>query len=302
VTVAGRYRLYGVSLASPFPIPGRRASLGRQPVIRLEAARPRAFPRLTGAAPWFHYRRTAAGWSHLRWDRLFEFLVSPDGRAIRYRRLEEASAESFTTYLLGQVLSFSLLALGREPLHGTAVAVDGGAVGFLGDCGAGKSTLGAAMLARGFPLVTDDLMALDRRAEGYVVHPGPARIKLYPRAARLLPAARPGTALVPGTSKRVFPLGPVEAVRRAVPLRAFYVLGTARGAGVRLEPVHGSAAFLDLVRAAFNVVVTGRDRLANQFRFVARLAGSVPVRRLRYPRSLASLDAVCDAIVADLRA
>ena len=59
------------------------------------------------------------------------------------------------------MLSFSLLSLGYEPLHATAVVVDGEAVAFLGDCGYGKSTLGAAFLARGFPLLTDDVLALE---------------------------------------------------------------------------------------------------------------------------------------------
>ena len=294
----GRFRLYGLSLSAPFPIPGRRARGNAPAHIRLEPGTPARFPRPTGRDDWFHYRRTRAGWSYVRWDRLFEFLVSPDGRAIRYRRLEDASVESLTTYLLGQVLSFSLLAMGREPLHGTAVVVRGGAVGFLGDCGAGKSTLGAAMVARGFPLVTDDLMALERRGERYVLHPGPARIKLVPRTARVLPGPRRGSLMVPGASKLVLPLEGAEVAVAAVPVRALYVLATG-GRGVTIEPLTGGAACIALARAAFNQVVTGRSRLQSQFKFVSRLAERVPVRLLRYPRALASLASVCDAVLAD---
>lgn len=261
----------------------------------------RAFPRRGRNGHWFHHARTNAGESHLRWGRLFEFLVSADGRTIRYRLLERTSLESLSTYLLGQALSFSLIARGVDPLHGTAVAVNGGAVVFLGDCGAGKSTLGAAMLARGFPIVTDDLVAIERRSGEYRVHPGPARVKLFPGVARRLVPRRRGTPMVQGTSKLILPLDPAEMAGGPLPVRAFYVLDTARRGAVRVESLDPGRACVELVRGAFNLSVTDRKRLANQFEFVTRLARTVPVRRLTYPRSLAALPTVVDAILADLR-
>jgi len=52
--------------------------------------------------------------------------------------------------------------------------------------------------------------------------------------------------------------------------------------------------------AAFNLTVTDRGRLESQFTFATRLSSSVPVRRLTYPRRLAALPEVCDALLADL--
>ena len=289
-------------LTSAVPLPAHSLRPGRAPDIRLLPGSPGAFPARRGARHWFTYRRLPNGDAHLRWNRLFEFLVSRDGRAIRYRGLNGAPAESLTAYLLGQVLSFSLLALGVDPLHGTAVAVDGGAVVFLGDCGSGKSTLGAAMLSRGFPIVTDDLVAMARRGRSFVLHPGPARIKLFPNVARRLVPERTGTPMVQGTTKRILSLTPHEMATRPLPVRAFYLLEGVRGRrGVRVEALGPGDACVELLRAAFNLSVTDRRRLAAQFRFVSKLAQAVPVRRLSYPRLLASLPAVCDAVLADLR-
>ena len=126
-----------------------------------------------------------------------------DARTIEFRPLEHATQHTLTTYLLGQVLSFSLLSFGCEPLHATAVVVDGSAVAFLGDCGDGKSTLGAAFLARGYPLLTDDVLALQFDRTGVIAHAGPARLKLFPSVARSL-LGRTGTRrLNPGTRKLV---------------------------------------------------------------------------------------------------
>lgn len=252
---------------------------------------------------WFECRRLADHSTYLRWSKLFEFLISADGRTIDYRRLEHATVESLRTYLLGQVLSFSLLSLGYEPLHATVVVIDGEAVAFLGDCGYGKSTLGAAFLARGFPMLTDDVLALEMRNGRWLAHPGPARVKLFPSVADKLLARGTGGRLNPDTSKIVLRLGAIESEDRAVPLRALYALPkpTRRSARVSVAPMQGQSAFLEIIGAAFNLIQVDRTRLENQFRMATQLVRDVPVRRLAYPRRLSALDAVCRTVIADAR-
>ena len=149
------------------------------------------------------------------------FPPAGNGSIPQHRR---ASLESFTVYFLGQVLSFSLLARGIEPLHGSAVVVDGSAIVFLGACGAGKSTLAAAMIARGYPAITDDVVVLRPSEKGWVVEPGIPRIKLFPATARKLLGARDATRMNTGTTKLVMPLAANEAVRRPMPVETLYVL------------------------------------------------------------------------------
>jgi hypothetical protein len=254
---------------------------------------------------WFWCKRLADGTRYLKWDKLFEFLVSPDGRRICYRPLEAGTPDSLTVYLLGPVLSFSLIALGIEPLHGTATVIDGETVVFLGDCGTGKSTLAAALLARGLPLLTDDVVALSRRDGRWFVEPGCPRVKLFPSVARRLLGTRAREPRMNhATAKLVLPLGAGQFIADATPLGKIYVLSARAGrhteiAGVRIEPLLPREALLELVGAAFNLVVVDRQRLANQFSFTNALASTVPVRRLSYPRRFSSLPAVHEALVAD---
>ena len=255
---------------------------------------------------WFTCRRLADGATYLQWTGLFEFLISPDGHRILYHRQERASFESLTVYLLGQVLSFSLLAFGVDSLHGTVVDVEGEAVAFLGDCGYGKSTLGAALLARGCPILTDDLVALEQRDNGWMAHPGIPRLKLFPSMARkLLGHDMAGTPMNPGTSKLVVTLNARQSTQRPLPLKAIYVLSTPRGSSrsalVRISGLSGPNAFLEIIRAAFNLLVLESGRFANQFALADGLTAGVPVRRLTYPRTLSALPLVCDALLADLR-
>ena len=310
MTPAGRYSLYGLSLDSPLVLPCRGANGQRgAPRVRLKSGKAArferlrsAFPRQPGCKQWFRYRRLRDGAAYLRWEGLFEFLVSANGRHIEYRSLARTAHETFATYLLGQVLSFSLLAFGDEPLHGTAVVVKGKAVAFLGDCGYGKSTLGAAFLRRGHSLLTDDLLALKPDGAGYAAHPGIPRIKLFPGVSRRVLRVGDGTPVNPGTSKLILPLGSDQACPNQVPLAALYVLAApARRLGrVRIKALSPATALVELVRNTFNTVIIDRARLASQFKFVSRLVAGVPVKRLSYPRRLSELPAVCDAVLADL--
>ncbi len=203
-----RYRLYGLTLECDFPLACPRVPPDIAPDVRLKRAGETRFASartLAGipprAARWFECVRLQDGSTYLRWAKLFEFLIAPDGRTIECCPLEQATRHALTTYLLGQVLSFSLLSFGYEPLHATAVVVDGSAVAFLGDCGDGKSTLGAALVARGFPLLTDDVLALKFDGNRFLACAGPARLKLFPSVARSL-LGRSGThQLNPGNTQ-----------------------------------------------------------------------------------------------------
>jgi len=312
---AFRYSVYGLTLESAFGLPCVPADSGTQPDVRVTTgrdshfARARAERHAADSQQWFLCRRLTDETTYLRWRDLCEFLVSPDGREIRCRCLDASAVEAFNVYLLGQVLSFSLLALGIEALHGTAVALNNDtAVLFVGDCGYGKSTLAAALLARGLRVVTDDLVVLEERADTFVIHPGVPRLKLFESVHHAL--LQPRFAAAPmnnGTGKAVVALGPDETTDRVLPLTAFYVLSDPEEPvvegeeAIAIEPVEGRDAFLAVTRAAFNLIVLDRQRCANQFAWAARLSGAIPVRRVSYPRRLSLLPAVCDAVIADAR-
>jgi len=302
--------LYGLRLRSALPLP--RAKRARGPVdveivrgraVELAAVRRALDPPLSFGR-WFQERVLGDGRRYLRWAGLFEFLVAADGRRIVARRLPQATRmpRAFETYLLGQVLSFALIARGLEPLHATAVVVGDGVVGFLGDCGRGKSTLGAAFVRAGHVLLTDDLLVLRDEGGRFRAGAGPARLKLFPEPARrILGRGVRGTPMNGRGGKLVFPLG-ARAARGAAPLRALYVLRPGRaGGGVAIRTLSPRQAFVELTRNTFNACVLDAPRLARQFDLATRVAARVPVKTLAYPRRLDRLADVRAAIEADLR-
>ncbi|MCL6481110.1 MAG: hypothetical protein K6U02_05225 [Firmicutes bacterium] len=306
------HRLYGLAVRCQWPLPWPDAEgepfasveVGAgAPEIFLEGAeRVRSSPR---PDDWFHCVRLSQGDTYLRWAGLFEFVVSSDGRSIRGQPLAEATLESFHTYLFGQALSFALLRQGVEPLHATVVVVRGEAVAFMADPGCGKSTLAAAFLQAGFPLLTDDLLVVRREGEGWVVYPGPARLKLFPEMARaLLGLETGGTPLNSGTPKLILPLGEGQWHRCPAPLRAIYVLDAVRNAKrarrIRIQKLAPSRGLVELLRGTFNAVITDPERLRQQFQQTTEIARVVAIKRLCYPLGLQHLPAVREAVLADL--
>ncbi len=308
------YQAYGLCLRSQWAIPCPEVPRSDLPEVELVDGPSPLLAELSQEAKrgsegrkWFHYARLPDGSDYLYWAGLFEFLVSVDGRRITCHPLNGSSREAFETYLLGHVLSFALLRQAIEPLHATVVVVGGGAVAFMGDCGYGKSTLAAAFLQAGHPLLTDDLLVVKEESGGFLAYPGLPRIKLFPDIAKSLLGQRIcGTPMNPLTPKLVIPLGRQERMlcQGVHRLRAIYALAppveNSRGDRITIRPFSPRRAVLELLKNTFNAVIVEPARLRRQFDLAARLASRIPVKSLSFPRRLARLPAVREAILSDV--
>jgi hypothetical protein len=261
---------------------------------------------LQGQSGWHKWAHLNNGSTYVRWNGLGEFWVSADGRQILCGRPPRASMESFEVYLLGQALSCALVNQGFEPLHGTAIIDQGEAIVFLGDSKFGKSTLAASFVAAGYPLLTDDLLLLHAKGRNLEAYPGPPRLKLFPKTAkRFFGAAAAPVRMNPVTRKQIIPLTPEQTCSHPVTLRTIYVLAgpdeMRRQRKVRIEPIIGREAFLALVANTFNSLIDDSARLRRQIIETARFLEAVPVKRLSFPRLLARLPDVREAILTDSR-
>ena len=306
-----RYSVYGISLHSEIALSLPEQSGPGLADIELCSGTPAAFSKAIGdtevqrRSDWYQFAPLEDGSSYVRWTGLGEFLVSPGGERITCRRAPEAPFESFQVYLLGQALSFALVKSGFEPLHATAIDVNGEAIVLLGDSGFGKSSLAACFLAAGHALLTDDLLLLQLAAGRFEAHPGPPRIKLFPAMARrFLRRAATGVPMNAETEKLVIPLGLRESRRLPLPLRAIYALAapceTRHTRRILIETLSQRDAFLTLLANTFNYIVVDPDRLQRQMTETNRLVNQIAVRKLSYPRSLSQLPSVRAAILSDL--
>ncbi len=177
-----------------------------------------------------------------------------DGNHILVEPLEGYGPASWRLPLLGSVLAVLLEQRGLFALHGGALAFGNGAAVFLGEKGQGKSTLNAALNCAGFPLLNDDVTAL-QMPHGFKGAPlalrGFAQVKLLPDAVRAATGndATEWPNLAPEIDdfdKRAFQ---ASLAQRNAPLRAIFVLHSAPDEAVPDEAAPTNASHLGVADA-----------------------------------------------------
>lgn len=310
----GRYAAYGLVVSSDLPLSNlTEVAGGRQ---RVTVRRLRPAPSTNDAQPVYEHlnsrgetvyrlglRDGAYVWSYAD---VADFVVQRDGRRVGWfaERDHEADAAGL---LAGPVLGFALQLLGHVALHGSVVVVHDGAVGLLAPSGYGKSTAAAGLMARGCPLLSDDIAALDLRPNGPWVLPGYPKMKLWPEAIGELATGLTWQDLpqhVSWLTKRILPARALGRVcEKPQPLSALFVLYPVTEGEVRIEPLRGRHAVLALVSQSYNAHLLARepDVLANQMSALARVAESVPVYQIQYPHGFDHLPQMASAIIDETR-
>ncbi len=173
--------------------------------------------------------------------------------------------------LLGKVVPAVSVMRGYEALHAATVQGPGGAVAIAAPSGTGKSTLALELLRRGWPLLSDDVLALSPIPGGALAHPGLAHMNVPGTAEELPPCVR--TIGVFGGERWV---ALADAACSASPLAAVVLLS--RGPQSTLERRDPSPLPL-----APYMLGVGFDpsRRAQRFELFAQLARSVPIFDLR---------------------
>jgi len=296
-----RYAVYGLTVESAFPLGTLPSPPGDgQADVRILRAAPGTFADFDAGASettWYRREALADGGIYFAIPDVLQAIISADGRTARCAPAPEGDPRSFEANVLNFVLTAALTLQGEEPLHATAVRLDDRAVGFLGDSGTGKSTLAAFLLAGGAELVTDDMLRIVYDADAPMAWRGPPRLKLFDEQARLLlPSAVRDAAFNPMSGKLL-----VEAVAprdAGVPLSALFWLdeAVAGDATVAVRRVQGVEAIRILLASTLHRDHRAPDRIGRQLHALERLAKSVPLFSVAYPRRHELLPAVADAV------
>lgn len=199
--------------------------------------------------------------------------------------------------LLGPVMGLLLHLKGRFVLHGSAVRFGTRGFGFLGDKGAGKSTLAAALLRHeDVSLLSDDLLAFDDSAEIFPAFP---QLKLSPEALAL--SKDVGARLIPAPAPN-FPKHQVRLTRDLaegrVPTRALYELR--RGDRLRIEPLSRADALKTLIQFAYVIRFATRKMSPGEhrrfFSQAAGIANRTEIARIHVPATIDQLPKVADLL------
>ncbi len=224
-----------MTIAATQPLPGLATSTTSGP--------PDVFLHLGIPAPWPHasasvhfssehstpdgcpiviVRRAAEGF-HFQYADGTDVWVSESGSDVWCTWRAGTAIEDTATYLTGPVLGFVLRLKGALALHASAVQIDDSALLIVGPHGAGKSTTAAALGARGFAVITDDVLHARRSAHEWLAEPFVGSLRLWESGAALaLGASSELPPLTPTWDKRGLAMGThgIQPALAAVPIGA----------------------------------------------------------------------------------
>ena len=282
-----RYAAYGLGIHSELLLPELMASEAEADVdvvVRLGTLAPSVL--VADPSPYCLYE-TDEG-AYIFWKEVGTLLIR-GGSEIVVERAPNVEESRLRLLLLGAAMGVLLHQRGLLVLHASAVEVCDGAAIFLGGRGWGKSTVAAALHARGHRLLCDDVVAVDVNGVGVakVLPSFLPQLKLWPDSVASL-GEDPDS--LPKLSSRFekrhrqatngFSHGPA-------PLKHIFVLG--KGSNLEIQPLQPQEALVRLLGnlyvARFGSELLRQDE-ASRLLQCAQVVRSVPIDGLNRPHPL----------------
>ncbi len=220
--------------------------------------------------------------------------------------------QNLTTWVFDIALGYAVRLLVPANLHGSALAIDGRVIVLLGNKGAGKSTLTAAMVRAGMPMLADDHVAIWPREGEFWVEPGAPRLRLWPTSLPVIGlAVEKLPRLYSFQEKRLFSLSPVKSPERtgghaefqstALPLGAIYLLEPRdpERHEVAIVPTAAKVALHELMLKRFGMLYAGTEHARAELTVLAQVAQSIPIRRTYRPDGLTTLSHLIQCLAED---
>ncbi|HXN38335.1 MAG TPA: hypothetical protein VN892_09880 [Solirubrobacteraceae bacterium] len=291
------YAAYGLALRSSFPLPGMTPVVARGlPSLELELVTPEqlalAWSGPDGPPVW---RGRLGDGSDLEIESgSAGDLLFTNGERARYR-LDAGKhvlmcapfhpGLDWQRTLVTKVLSSISVMRGYEALHASAVESSSGALAIAAPTGMGKTTLALELMQRGWPLISDDVLALASTQQGVLAYPGTPHMNLAESSLEGLEPQEIGATLALIAGERW--LSAHDIAREPRPMRAICLLE--RGPGLALD-VHVLPPS-PLPLAPYVLGLTGDvERERRKFDLYADLMGSTTLMRLTCDASVRPAD------------
>lgn len=294
-----RYRVYGSILESavPFPdLPTASAADGspRWRIEQHESLPPMQDESCLGAERLYddvHARLFAHrdGW-RIVVDDTGAFDLG-DAGLVRAAPRADAWDDFVRAHLLGRVLATLQYRDGWLPLHASAVATTEGTIAFLGPKGVGKTSLAAALVQAGAPLVSDDTLPIEPSAPPRA-HSGVRTLRVRDDVREQLALGDVGERTREGKRAVNIPKGTYDTDTPR-PLAAIFLIAPSSVA-VDLDAVHRTPYAPVLAAAAVTAHVKcgamlGSAAAGDLLARAARIVHHVPVNQLSVTRDVARL-------------
>jgi hypothetical protein len=257
--------------------------------------------RLPSGEPWALVAR-ANGAQYVFFPRYMTFCAR-DG-CLYVARRGHATDATLRHLLLDQALPLVLAAQGHLVVHASAVLLEGRATLLVGEAGAGKSTLAAALGAQGGIVLADDGVLIRESPAGLDVIPSYAGSRLHADSAAAVGAvgAETGSIAEYSVKRRFAPPPDPPSPRGPFALGPVYIIEAAgEGTDLHIAPLSRRDATVALLHHAYRADLADRSALRAQFDTLSEWSSRLGAWRVSVPRQLDQVTAVAAALAAHAR-
>jgi hypothetical protein len=303
------YRYFNFLIASDLPLPELTEAAGEKASYSFSLQVP---GDLIGR-DWLHHWRYADGNTFLsvaregdsfvlRFPETADFRVVPDTGEIICCPVPGITDNTVRHLLLDQVLPRVVGHDGRIVLHASAITDAGQAILFMGNPWSGKSTLAANYVTDGGILLADDCVLLEHDGNGIVAIANYSGARLWQdsfdalKDRTMIAREEP---LYPQKKRLIYRDGQKKQ-QGNLPVKAIFLLGPPGpmpgNSDITIRRLPGARVILELLKYTFVLDVKDKEKMKEKFHAHGKIALSIPLYRLDYPRDYSILGKVFDAV------
>ena len=212
--------------------------------------------------------------------------------------LKDSETINLIPFLLGPVMAMLLHQRGYLVLHGSSVKINDGVVAFLGHRGNGKSTTAIHLYKEGYPLVTDDILAIKFDEEGLpVVYPGYPHARLNEDSYNQVKDNTGILTPIKTIVGKVFCDASYQFSPKPVTLKRIYVIE--KGDKIEASLLKSQENLIDLIRHSVANRIFQHTTQRENLIHCAQLVNNVCVRRLEVTHSFGRISDLVRVIEED---
>jgi hypothetical protein len=231
------------------------------------------------------------------------FLVH-HGKEILVERARMASDSDVSVHLLRTVFGILCHQRGIIPLHASAIDFTDGCVAFVGEPGAGKSTLVSALSKRGHQVLADDVCYMRLGTKGELqIWPGTNRIRLWEDSLNALGYRESSIQReLRRFDKYIIPTSLQRPVSPRCLHKVYQLTAAINGEDPKISQLRGAQAIKVLITNVYRIeLATYMGYKPAAFVACASVANEIPVFQFSRPMNFNALHEMIDSLDDHLR-